>query len=339
MNYRQLALFVMIFIARPAWCQIFTPDFKYYTSCPTNYSQVNKCTGWIQPTGGTSDYFNECANGSAPVGVPANFAGYQDAADHAYTGMINYQNGVDIDYKEYIGTSFTPLTVGKTYTMTITVSLSDSSNYATDGLGVLFSTYELNFPSHYTTLLVTPQVDYSGYGVLKDKVNWVNLTQTFVADSAYDHLTLGCFKPEATVKIDTLNDGGAGFPFAYYYISQIGIPDANWQPPTDPPPADTIKPVVADTIKYFFPSAFTPNLDGHNDVFRILGDPTNVYKDFSLSIYNRWGQRVFVSRDPATGWDGTYVNTPQEVGVYFYLAEFAVNGKRELLKGDVTLIR
>lgn len=306
--------------------QIVTPGFTHYTICPDNYSEVDRCIGWRQPTGGTSDYFNACASGTN-VGVPQNIFGYQTALDGAYAGLYTYINDSFLsDYREYIGTSIAPLIVGHTYTMTITVSLADSSHYATDGLGVFFSTYMVDYPGSMGVLSLTPQVDYSNYGIITDKVNWITLSKTFVADSAYTNLAVGCFKPDGSIHKDTLNQGQIETKFAsYYYIGRIGLPDG-------------IEPSI-DTTRYIFPSGFTPNGDGTNDVFRIAANPGTVFQKYSFSVYNRFGQRVFFTEDPASGWNGIFNNVPQDIGVYFYMASFTANGNEQLLKGDVTLIR
>jgi gliding motility-associated-like protein len=63
------------------------------------------------------------------------------------------------------------------------------------------------------------------------------------------------------------------------------------------------------------PTAFTPNGDGMNDVYRPLfvGVGGEV-SDFV--IYNRWGAQVFISSDPEIGWDGTFNGIEQEIGTY-----------------------
>jgi len=90
--------------------------------------------------------------------------------------------------------------------------------------------------------------------------------------------------------------------------------------------------------KLFMPTAFTPNGDGLNDVFR----PTFIgpSADYDFRIYNRWGQLVFRSKVPGVGWDGTTNGTPQKTDVYvFYLtAEGGCDGKF-VQKGTFTLIR
>ena len=94
--------------------------------------------------------------------------------------------------------------------------------------------------------------------------------------------------------------------------------------------------VTYDSI--FVPSAFTPNGDGLNDVFRVgnLG----FYKLLTLSIYNRWGSMIYHSNGDNAGWDGTYNGVPQDMDVYYYdLIVAGPDGKNLFVKGDVTLIR
>lgn len=88
------------------------------------------------------------------------------------------------------------------------------------------------------------------------------------------------------------------------------------------------------------PNAFTPNNDGKNDVFRIIYKGDVVLKE--LSIYNRYGQRVFTSDNLNQGWDGNFNGQPEELGVYYYMLRMVcgnLKNKEIFLKGDVTLIR
>ncbi|PZF70930.1 T9SS type B sorting domain-containing protein [Taibaiella soli] len=90
----------------------------------------------------------------------------------------------------------------------------------------------------------------------------------------------------------------------------------------------------------WMPSAFSPNGDGRNDIFRIITDNPNV-KVQQLNVYNRYGQRVFVSNLNNGGWDGTYSGVAQPVGVYFWDLQYMVLGTSETFyqKGDITLVR
>jgi len=97
--------------------------------------------------------------------------------------------------------------------------------------------------------------------------------------------------------------------------------------------------------KLYVPNAFTPNKDGNNDIFNVF---VSNYKEFSLAIFNRWGEKVFegttpeevANRFPKYGWDGTYKGALQPVEVYAYYATVVfLNGEVQNLKGSVTLIR
>lgn len=88
----------------------------------------------------------------------------------------------------------------------------------------------------------------------------------------------------------------------------------------------------------FIPNAFSPNGDGKNDVFRITGRKFDNVQEFR--IYNRWGTEIFSTQDIRKGWDGTYKGVAQDPDVYYYLIRVAyANGKSQLLKGELTLIR
>jgi gliding motility-associated-like protein len=91
----------------------------------------------------------------------------------------------------------------------------------------------------------------------------------------------------------------------------------------------------------WIPNAFSPNADGKNDKFvSIANRPIPKYE---MSIFNRWGQRVFYTTRYAEGWDGTHNNdgTPLDVGNYYYRIKYTCEmGKKEMVyQGDVTLIR
>jgi gliding motility-associated-like protein len=87
----------------------------------------------------------------------------------------------------------------------------------------------------------------------------------------------------------------------------------------------------------FFPNAFTPNGDGKNDAFKILN--TNNLKDYQLSIYNRFGQKVFETFDFSTGWNGTYKDKPAETGAYVWYCQFRQHDIQKNLKGVVVLLK
>jgi gliding motility-associated-like protein len=89
----------------------------------------------------------------------------------------------------------------------------------------------------------------------------------------------------------------------------------------------------------YFPSAFTPNNDGKNDLFKALGG--NTLANYHLGVFNRWGGKVFETRDYTKGWDGSFNGTPQPPDVYVWYCEFHKPGNSNEFKlsGTVVLIR
>ncbi|MCW3467491.1 gliding motility-associated C-terminal domain-containing protein [Chitinophaga nivalis] len=69
-----------------------------------------------------------------------------------------------------------------------------------------------------------------------------------------------------------------------------------------------------------FPTAFTPNGDGRNDYFRpIFRCP--VYQ-YTLSIYNRWGERVFFTTDPKVGWTGKVYGQAIDAVTFVWIVDY-----------------
>ncbi|MEI6583937.1 MAG: PKD domain-containing protein [Chitinophagia bacterium] len=88
----------------------------------------------------------------------------------------------------------------------------------------------------------------------------------------------------------------------------------------------------------FIPSAFTPNQDGLNDILKPF--PVGIQQFLYFSVYNRWGQVMYTSKEINKGWDGKFGGLPQPSGTYVFSAEgIDYLGKRILKKGTTVLIR
>lgn len=87
------------------------------------------------------------------------------------------------------------------------------------------------------------------------------------------------------------------------------------------------------------PSGFSPNGDGKNDVFGILGSG-KYSREYEMRVWNRWGQEVFRTTDPMVGWDGNWNGAQAQTGVYAYYITFKnVYNEPKEYKGNVTLVR
>jgi gliding motility-associated-like protein len=84
--------------------------------------------------------------------------------------------------------------------------------------------------------------------------------------------------------------------------------------------------------------AFTPNGDGIND--RWLVTNGNCVTNIKASVFNRYGAKVYQSNDYKNNWDGTYEGKPLPDGTYYYVIDFMLlNGKRVIMKGNLTILR
>lgn len=86
----------------------------------------------------------------------------------------------------------------------------------------------------------------------------------------------------------------------------------------------------------FIPNAFTPDGNGFNDVLFVRNVEA---EEFLWIIYNRWGVKVFESRDINQGWDGRFNGVLQSTDVFGYYLRLICEGEIVERKGNVTLVR
>jgi gliding motility-associated-like protein len=87
------------------------------------------------------------------------------------------------------------------------------------------------------------------------------------------------------------------------------------------------------------PTIFSPNGDKLNDLYGIPLKETP--GNYNLKIYNRWGEELFNSTDPAIYWDGKYNDQVIPEGTYFYILQLSGCGQQtiETKTGFITLVR
>ena len=91
--------------------------------------------------------------------------------------------------------------------------------------------------------------------------------------------------------------------------------------------------LIKPNFTIFIPNSFTPNKDGLNEVFIPM---TQAVKEYEMTIYNRWGLKVFTTNQLEIGWDGG--TEPQDA--YNYVIELTnSSGEQKLYSGSVTLYR
>ncbi len=101
--------------------------------------------------------------------------------------------------------------------------------------------------------------------------------------------------------------------------------------------------IVDKNFQVFVPNSFSPNGDGSNDFFTVYS--RFVERVNSMSIYNRWGDLVFIAEDfpsnsPTEGWDGMHNGKELNPAVFVYVVELTmVDGSKKVISGDVSLIK
>jgi gliding motility-associated-like protein len=99
----------------------------------------------------------------------------------------------------------------------------------------------------------------------------------------------------------------------------------------------SLKPSIA-CMGYNIPDAFTPNGDGHNDIFRVA--TADVPQLFHMMIFNRYGGKVFETSDVQAGWNGYMGSSPAMSGAYVYTIVIKTStGTTIERKGTVLVIR
>jgi gliding motility-associated-like protein len=121
-------------------------------------------------------------------------------------------------------------------------------------------------------------------------------------------------------------------------IYVLGMTDAFGCITYDTFPVYVIDPADFDCSGVMLPSAFTPNDDGLNDVFGISNYPT-IDELKSFEVYNRWGNRIFVTTDRQGKWDATADGVKVNPGTYMYRVVYICNNKENVVMGEVTVIR
>jgi gliding motility-associated-like protein len=141
--------------------------------------------------------------------------------------------------------------------------------------------------------------------------------------------------------------GGSGaanpvfnFPDNYggIYLVNMQVTDVNGC--TDVVPTGTV--IIDDILQFYIPSAFTPNNDGLNDVLKFEGADINPER-FIFQIFNRYGDLVFESTNPADAWTGEVRDGEHYApnGVYSWIATIVSQstGVKKEVSGSILVTR
>ena len=144
------------------------------------------------------------------------------------SGIINYLEGRDDDYREYIQIRLKePLVQNKSYYVSFYILRAGNQFHASNNIGVHFSAEAIKRPRDFFGLLpFTPQINETE--IVSDTESWHLVSGCFTAESDASYMTIGNFFPGE--ETDTLRGRGDEFFFAYYYIDDIFVGEVDRLP-------------------------------------------------------------------------------------------------------------
>lgn len=236
-----LARFILLLLVAMSWATaraqnlVVNGSFEEYTECPPSFGYWASVEGWTSPYTQSADYFNACATNIA-CSVPLNDLGFQHAAHgRAYMGIVTaYVEGGGY-HREVIATQLTePLQPGVPVYCSFKVSPGgfgvnpvNSVKWAAKGPGMNFfsqlpQTSQPWLFSEWTTYLFPNSAVVDMPGVLNDTSVWVNISASFVPDSAYEWLAIMNFY-ENNLSMPELLDINAIWDVAYAFIDDVCV--------------------------------------------------------------------------------------------------------------------
>jgi hypothetical protein len=215
---------ILIIFSLNSYSQNLVPNgnFESYDLCPDFWCQISYCTSW-NSFRATPDYYNTCST-SSDFAPPNCYYGFQyPHSGNAYAGFACYYI-YSVNYRELMGANLlSPLVFKQKYFISFYVNMGGGENskntIAINKMGVKFSTIPYsesnpapidNFAHFYTNTIIN------------DTVNWVKISGSFVADSAYNYIIIGNFFNDSltdTLNLETVNENES----AYYFIDDICV--------------------------------------------------------------------------------------------------------------------
>jgi gliding motility-associated-like protein len=94
---------------------------------------------------------------------------------------------------------------------------------------------------------------------------------------------------------------------------------------------------------YYIPNTFTPDGDKYNQTFKPVFTSGIDYQNYSMLIYNRWGEVIFETHNLDIGWDGSYgtkgLDVPIGVYTYYIIVKIPIVDERLIITGHVNVLK
>jgi gliding motility-associated-like protein len=235
-----LFIYSVFFItAQPLTNNVNNPSFEDTINCPFGPGQVEFARGWFRPTqGGSSDYFNSCANSytsttpsATIITVPSNRFGTQiPRSGNGYQGFALYSNRNPLDYRENIKNRLRSSVLGgKKYCVTFYVSFAENSRFSISNIAFYFSNDSIINATLFPPTLIPVMPDYENTLMISDTLNWTEIQSVFTATNAFGFLTIGNFRNDNNTNFNQVKPliNIAYNDYAYYFVDDVSVVEIN----------------------------------------------------------------------------------------------------------------
>ncbi len=266
------------------------------------------------------------------------YGGYLFAETNSVEGIGSFQWNISNN----IGTFRIPFGSGQSDTSDIPLSYQSTSAGSNAG-GIVFSTYptdnantpypeEVNTMAPYIPLLTVNRfwlIDANSYAQKPVSSFILRYTNSDVESNiAKDRLKPTKYRMSDMQwsEYSIFDNNDLNNSMSVLNVNGISF-DKNWTITSD-----------NELVDVFFPNAFTPDLNGINETFKPVMN--FLPKTFVMYIYDRWGNLVFVTKNPETGWDGRYLGAESQIGTYSWKVILEKpDGKEYQYVGHISIIK
>jgi outer membrane protein OmpA-like peptidoglycan-associated protein len=187
---------------------------------------IESAEGWMSPTGVRADIFVPSKKLLA-INVPENDMGKEEPKDgENYAGVVAFSFG-DKSPRSYMMTKLsTPLKKGQKYCVKFYVSLAEGSLYASNQLGIHFSSKPLG-TDQKVSIIEKTHVLQAENKIFNAKYNWDEVCAEFIAEGGEKYITIGNFTSNEDTKFEKVKKDKSYtkeyYAMAYYYIDNVSV--------------------------------------------------------------------------------------------------------------------
>ena len=324
--------------------QLVNPSFEVATAMPSATGMWHLLPGWNNAGSGSStpDFFH--LDGSLGGDLPETPVGLvmpTEGRGVAGIAAIRRMGPNQPLSREYLVMELSdPLMVGVEYTLSFDVTNgqwlpTSTAGLAINALGVAF-TLEQPVQMGSGILSFPPVFQFSN---ARYDSEWERISFTFDVTAPSRFMTIGVFESDDNLEAEVVM--GNNPQMAYYFFDHFQLQLATEEEETvsEPNPVEPDPKPEEEVHSVYVPSAFSPNGDGLNDVFKPEVGDLNLLR---MEVYSRWGERVATLDPRSPEWDGrNFEGVVLSPGMYIWRMEWhGARGKGgQSRQGAVTILQ